>query len=169
MLGVASVWGARKGLTDFYKLRERFSPEDVEIVMVGLSEKQMSALPRGIVGIRRTENVAQLAELYAGADLFFNPTYEDNFPTTNLEALACGTPVCTYRAGGSPEAVSAGTGFIVEQGDIAGVAAAIENVRLRGKCAFAAACRSHALANFRKEDRWAEYLSLYERAMSANS
>ena len=52
---------------------------------------------------------------------FVNPTYEDNFPTTNIEALACGTPVITYDTGGSPEAVDKSTGFVVDKGDIAGI------------------------------------------------
>ncbi len=160
-LGCASVWGERKGFADFLKLRERLSEKELGITMVGLSEKQIAMLPPGIVGIRRTESVKALAELYSAADLFFNPTYEDNFPTVNIEALACGTPVCTYRSGGSPEALDAATGFVVEQGDIDGVISAIETIRSRGKSAYATACRSRALACFRKEDRWAEYLSLF--------
>ena len=160
-LGCASVWGERKGFSDFFKLRERLSEKELGIAMVGLSEKQIASLPPGIVGIRRTESVEELAALYSAADLFFNPTYEDNFPTVNIESLACGTPVCTYRSGGSPEALDATIGFVAEQGDIDGVISAIEAIRSRGKSAYAAACRSRALACFRKEDRWAEYLSLF--------
>lgn len=48
----------------------------------------------------RTESAAQLAAIYSAADAFFNPTVEDNFPTVNLEAEACGTPVVTYDTGG---------------------------------------------------------------------
>lgn len=62
----------------------------------------------------------------------------------------------------STEAVSPETGFVVAPGDIDGVISAIEEIRSRGKSAFAAACRSRALALFRKEDRFAEYLRLYE-------
>lgn len=163
-LGCASVWGARKGLQDFLRLRERLPANKAEIALVGVSEKQAAALPPGIVGIRRTESVAALAALYSAADLFVNPTYEDNFPTVNIEALACGTPVCTYRTGGAPEAVDEKTGFVVEQGDVDGVLAAIEAIRSRGKAAFSSACRARALACFDKRERWADYLSLYESA-----
>ena len=82
----------------------------------------------------------------------------------NIEALACGTPVCTYRTGGAPEAVDEKTGFVVEQGDVDGVLAAIEAIRSRGKAAFSSACRARALACFDKRERWADYLSLYESA-----
>ncbi|MBE6400926.1 MAG: glycosyltransferase [Verrucomicrobia bacterium] len=163
VLGCASGWEERKGLPDFIKLRERFSEGDLAIVLVGLTEKQIKELPAGIVGIRRTGSAEELAELYSAADLFVNPTYEDNFPTVNIEALACGTPVCTYRTGGSPEAVDSVTGFVVEQGDIDGIVSAIETVRSRGKAAYSAACRSRVLNCFRKEDRYAEYVSLYEK------
>ena len=81
-------------------------PEDeYEITIVGLSAEQAKNLPKGIRGIQRTQNVQELAQLYSEADVLINPTYEDNFPTVNIEALACGTPVITYRTGGSPEAV----------------------------------------------------------------
>lgn len=163
VLGCAGSWGHSKGLPDFIKLRERFSAEDLAIVLVGLTEKQIKELPAGIIGIRRTGSAEELAELYSAADLFVNPTYEDNFPTVNIEALACGTPVCTYRTGGSPEAVDSATGFVVEQGDIDGIGSAIETVRSRGKAAYTAACRSRALNCFRKEDRYAEYVELYEK------
>lgn len=163
-LGCASVWGVRKGLQDFLRLRERLPANKAGIALVGVSEKQAAALPPGIVGIRRTESVAALAALYSAADLFVNPTYEDNFPTVNIEALACGTPVCTYRTGGAPEAVDEKTGFVVEQGDVEGILSAVAEIRSRGKAAFSAACRARALACFDKRERWADYLSLYESA-----
>ena len=103
VLGVASEWTPRKGLFDFIKLSEMM--QDIQFVVVGLTEGQLKEMPKNIRGIKRTENQRELAALYTIADVFFNPTYEDNFPTTNLEALACGTPVITYDTGGSPEEI----------------------------------------------------------------
>ena len=120
ILGVASVWDARKGLQDFLKLHELLDQDKYKIVLVGLSQEQIGALPEGILGIARTHSVAQMAELYSLADVFVNPTYEDNYPTTNLEAIACGTPVITYRTGGSPESAQF-YGAVVEQGDVEGI------------------------------------------------
>ena len=88
-----------------------------QIIIVGLTEKQKSSLPSNIIGYTRTNNVEELRSLYAIADAFVNPTYEDNFPTTNIEALACGTPVITYDTGGSPEAINEKCGFVVEKGN----------------------------------------------------
>lgn len=118
LLGVANVWEKRKGFDDFIELRSKLSDE-YEIILVGLSKKQISILPKGVTGFERTDSVEQLVDLYNQADIFLNLTYEDNYPTTNLEALACGTPVVTYSTGGSPEsAFTRHTSAVVGQGDI---------------------------------------------------
>ncbi len=165
LLGVASVWDKRKGLDDFCRLSEVLPPE-YALVLVGLSKKQIESLPESVIGLSRTENVQQLVELYSAADVFLNPTWEDNFPTTNLEALACGTPVITYRTGGSVEVITSDTGYIVEPGDMDGLLEKISLVAQRGKDAYSPLCRQYILDNFRKEDRYEEYFRLYERILS---
>lgn len=104
ILGVASIWDKRKGLDDFIRLSDMLD-NTYKIVLVGLSQKQMKIIPDKILGITRTNSTKELAEIYTAADVFINPTYEDNYPTVNLEAQACGTPVITYDTGGSPESV----------------------------------------------------------------
>lgn len=161
ILGLASIWCKEKGWDDFVKMSGMLNEDEV-IVMVGVSEEQMKRLPSNVVAIRRTENIRQLAELYSAATAFVNPTWQDNYPTVNLEAIACGTPVVTYRTGGSIEAVTEKTGFVVEQGDVKGLLEAVRRIAERGKVKYTADCRAYALANFRKEDRYADYLKLYE-------
>lgn len=161
VLGVASPWSERKGLNDFFMLRS-ILPSNIKIVLVGLSKQQIKGLPDGISGIERTQNINQLATLYSNATIFFNPTYEDNFPTTNLEALACGTPVLTYNTGGSPEAVTEKTGFVIPQGDLQNAMEIIQKIKREGKSQYSEACREYALKNFRKEDRFSDYIKLYE-------
>lgn len=112
VLGVASVWEERKGLKYFIELSKELS-DDYKIVIVGVTEKQKKDLPKNILAITRTNNVKELAEIYTIADIFVNPTLEDNFPTTNLEALACGTPVITFDTGGSSECIKNENGFII--------------------------------------------------------
>lgn len=102
VLGVANVWEDRKGLFDFYKLAQMLDGK-YAIVLVGLSEKQIKDLPKNIKGIQRTNSPQELAAIYTAADIFVNPTYEDNYPTVNLEAQACGTRVVTYNVGGCAE------------------------------------------------------------------
>lgn len=120
IMGAASVWSARKGFDDFIALAKKL-PDNYRLVMVGLTPDRISKLPSNIIGIHRTDNPIELAEIYSAADVFFNPTYEDNYPTVNLEAIACGTPVITYNTGGSPESVSPDHGFVVDKGDVSAV------------------------------------------------
>lgn len=165
LLGVASGWSSRKGFEDFISLSNFINPDCV-IVLVGLNDKQLKKLPSNIIGVNRTENIQQLAEIYSAADLFLNLTYEDNFPTTNLEALACGTPVLTYNTGGSIEAVTPDTGFIVEKGDLNAVLAAIDIIKTKGKSAYTSYSRERAVNLYNKDDRYMEYLKLYETLIS---
>lgn len=126
VLGVASVWEERKGLNDFIKLAQILD-DSYAIVLVGLTEKQIKQMPERILGIRRTNSPQELAAIYTAADVFVNPTYEDNYPTVNLEAQACGLPIVTYNAGGSPEAAGK-RACIVEVGKIDGLIVCIEKV-----------------------------------------
>ena len=121
ILGVAAIWDERKGLNDFIELSEKLDNTKYQIILVGLSKKQIDSLPSEIIGIAKTDSVQQLVQLYSLADVFVNPTYEDNYPTTNLEAIACGTPVITYDTGGSPESARM-YGAVVEKGNVEGVA-----------------------------------------------
>ena len=164
VLGVAGVWDRRKGLSDFLKIQERLTSK-VQIVLVGLSKAQIKDLPSGIIGIERTESIKELAELYSCASVFVNPTYEDNFPTTNLESLACGTPVITYNTGGSPEAIDTETGYVVEKGDIDGLVEKIELISQKGKSFYQEKCRARAERLYNKDDRFADYIELYKEIL----
>lgn len=165
VLGVASPFGKRKGFSDFLTLSEILSDEYC-IVMVGLSHEQKTCLPNNIVGIERTQDVNELASLYSSADVFVNLTYEDNFPTTNLEAMACGTPVITYNTGGSPEALDAATGIVVEKGNIWEAKNAISAICSKGKAEYVNACRKRAVQFFNNKDRFMEYIGLYNELLA---
>ncbi len=162
LLGLASIWSEEKGLNDFIRMAPMLHEDEV-IVLVGIKGEQKAMLPPSVVAIARTENIRQLAELYAAADAFINPTWQDNYPTVNMEAIACGTPVVTYRTGGSIETITPDTGTVVEQGDVQGLLNAARSIREKGKDYYQTRCRDYALAHFKKEERYAEYLELYKR------
>lgn len=161
LLGVASIWSREKGLDDFIRMADMLNEDEV-VVLVGIKPEDRKRLPDNVVGIARTENIRQLAELYAAADVFVNPTWQDNYPTVNMEAIACGTPVVTYRTGGSVEVITPATGMIVEQGNLNELLKSIREIESKGKASYQEACRKYALLNFKKEDRYMEYLRLYE-------
>ena len=123
ILGVAAIWDRRKGLGYMCELSEKLG-NDYQIVVIGITEEQRKSLPASIIGILRTNSVTELVEWYSASDVFVNPTLEDNYPMTNLEAIACGTPVVTFRTGGSLESAEI-YGMSVEKGDIDGMSIAI--------------------------------------------
>jgi glycosyltransferase involved in cell wall biosynthesis len=168
-LGVASIWSKRKGLEDLVALNRIIDRERYKIIIVGLSKDQIRTLPEEITGIARTENAKELATLYSTADMFLNPTWEDTFPTTNLEALACGTPVVTYRTGGSIESVTDDVGRVVEKGDVAGLYRAVQSIHDRGKAFYAQKCRERALALYDKRKAFQKYIELFGELVSATS
>lgn len=120
LLGVASVWDHMKGFEDYINLSKMLD-DSIIILLVGVTKKQILKLPNNIVGIERTESVEELADLYSSADLFINLSRCENYPTVNIEALACGTPVLTYKTGGSPEIVNRNGGIVVEKNNLSAV------------------------------------------------
>lgn len=166
LLGVAFGWGARKGLDVFVELSRRLDSR-FQIVLVGTNEATDALLPENIISIHTTQNQDELAQIYSAADCFVNPTREDNFPTVNLEALACGTPVITFRTGGSPECIDETCGYVVDKDDIDAMERKIRHVA-DSKPFPADACRRRA-EKFDMYDRFAEYIELYEHIMGASA
>jgi len=158
VLGVAFGWGTKKGLDVFIELSKRL-PIDYQIVLVGTNDEIDKLLPSNIISIHRTNNQKELAEIYTAADVLANPTREDTFPTVNIEALACGTPVVTFKAGGSPEIIDESTGISVEKNDINTFEGAIV-IACKGEIFTKEACVKRA-SSFEKNEKFKEYLSLY--------
>lgn len=164
ILGVASVWDKRKGLADFLRLSDLLKADEV-VILVGVSQKIINTLPENIIGIRKTERVKELSDFYSLADVYLNLTWEDNFPTTNLESLACGTPVITYKTGGSPESITSDTGFVVDQGDLLSVRRSIDMIKSKSKAYYTNNCRNRAMNLYDKDTQFEHYFNLYNRLL----
>lgn len=161
ILGVANTWGERKGYKYFLELSKNLKVNEL-IVLVGLTEKQKEKLPQNILGITKTNNVKELAEIYSSADVFVNPTLEDNFPTTNLEALACGTPVITFDTGGSVESVDESCGNVIEKGNLGKLVESIRQIKSKDLLTLETKCQIRAHNLFSKVDKFNEYIKLYK-------
>lgn len=159
VLGVAFNWEKRKGLDVFLELAKRL-PLSYKIVLVGTDDQIDRLLPDRILSIHRTKSQQELAQLYSAADVFVNPTREDNFPTTNIEALACGTPVVTFRTGGSPEIPDASCGSVVDCDDVDALEKQILHIRQAHPFSQEACLRRAQL--FDREARFREYVRLFE-------
>ena len=115
LLGVASVWDARKGLSDFEELSSMLD-DRYKIVLIGLTEKQISALPENILGLPRTNSMEELVAAYTEADIFLNPSVEETFGMTAMEARCCGTEAIVYRDTACEEIVNQFGGIAVPRG-----------------------------------------------------
>lgn len=161
ILGVAFGWDKRKGLDTFIELSKCLDNNAFSIVLVGTDNNVDTILPDSIISIHRTNNQTELAEIYSASDLFIIPTREDNFPTVNMEAIACGTPVLTYRTGGSPEMVNNETGIIVDCDDFDNLKSEI--LKVYNTRPFS---REHLIKNAQSFNKWncfQKYIELYEQ------
>jgi len=165
ILGVASNWTERKGFFEFVKLRKLLN-ESFSIVLVGVNKKLQKMLPSGIISISKTKDQEELAMIYSCADLYLNLTFEDTYPSTNLESIACGTQVVTYKTGGSPESVNEEGGYVVKQGDITAIKNLIDDMK-NGILPRVSKKNLVAIAqkNFNKENNFKHYLKLYEEIL----
>ncbi|WP_054942741.1 glycosyltransferase [Paenibacillus ihuae] len=167
ILGVASFWEKRKGLDYFVQL-SKILDENYKIVLIGLKEKEILDLPKNIIALPRTQNIEELAEVYTAVDVFVNPTLEDNFPTTNLESLACGTPVITFNTGGSIESINEKCGLIVKNNEINELYQCILQIQKNTKQYYSKYCLSQSL-NFNKMDVGKKYISIYKSLIEKGS
>ena len=159
VLGVAFRWEYRKGLDVFVELADRLG-EEYQIVLVGVDEKTINILPDNIIAIGRTDNVLELVQIYSAADVFVNPTKEDNYPTVNMESIACGTPVLTFETGGSGEMIDDKTGMVVQRDNIDLIVQTIKRIHNMNPYKVEE-CLNKA-KTFEKEKNYYEYLRLYE-------
>lgn len=160
VLGVAFGWGVRKGLDVFIELSKRLDNEKYQIVLVGTDGTVDKQLPKNIVSIHRTQNQTELAEIYTAADVFANPTREENYPTVNMESIACGTPVVTFRTGGSPEILTEKTGSVVDYNDVNAMNSEI--IRICETKPYSEKDCLEVAKNFDMKDKFKEYVELYK-------
>lgn len=158
VLGVALGWEKRKGLDVFVRLSEQLD-EKFKIVLVGTNDGIDKQLPANIISIHRTQNQTELAEIYSAADLFVNPTREENYPTVNMEAIACGTPVLTFRTGGSPEIIDEKTGMVVDCDDEEALYNAI--LKIEAERPFSPEDCIIKANSFNEKDKYLEYVGIY--------
>lgn len=164
ILGVANVWDRRKGLKYLIEISERLD-DRYKVVVVGINENRKEKLPKNIIAIPKTNNVKELVKIYSAADIFVNPTLEDNFPTTNLEAISCGTMVITFNTGGSVESVNNECGFIVRENNAESIINIVNYCYDKG-LNYKKSLIYDASKDYNKNDRYNDYLQEYDNIMN---
>lgn len=164
ILAVANVWDKRKGLNDILRMSTMLSDEYV-IKIIGLNKRQKRQIEKNyeknVIPICRVNGVQEMAKEYKEALVFVNPTYDDNFPTTNLEALASGTPVITYATGGSVESVNEECGSIVPKGDIHQMIVEINRIASSSEIT-SNRCKEQSLG-YRDDVQFLKYIDIYKK------
>lgn len=164
LLGVASIWTTRKALADYIELSKKL-PQNFQIVLIGPTPKQAKKIPNNIIVINRTNNQKELAQWYSEADILLNLSYEETFGLTTVEGFACGTPSIVYNKTASPELITPETGIVVEAGDYYAMINAINIITSNGKYFYSTACRQRAVEHFNKDDRFQDYINLYNELL----
>ena len=131
LLSVASIWDERKGLKDLVALSDKLS-DDYVMVIVGLSKHQISRLPKGVIGITRTENIDELVSLYSRANIFINPSLEESFSLVTVEALSCGCPCIVLDTSAVAELVNDDNGVVLHSHKPEDYLDAIKSIENRG-------------------------------------
>lgn len=167
ILGVAFGWEKRKGLDVFLEMARSLNEDEYQIVLVGTDDKVDKILTKNIISIHRTQNQQELVEIYTASDVFVNPTREENYPTVNMESIACGTPVVSFRTGGSPEIIDDCTGSIVDVDDIKGLVTEIQ--RIKKERPYTTADCVQSAKKFDINKRLEKYVDLIEGDNNQNS
>lgn len=164
LVALATSWTERKSFKDYIAL-SKLLPKDCVIMLIGLKQKQITQLPKNMIGIQRTDNIDDLVAIYSTADVVLNLSLEETFGLTSAEGYACGTPTIVYNCTASPELISSETGFVVEKGNLNGVIRAIEKIRENGKASYVDACRARARALYDKDKCFEKYVELYNELL----
>lgn len=166
LVAAATSWNKYKGLYDYIKLSERL-PDNTSLVLIGLTKDQIKTMPSNIIGIEKTNSAKELACYYSMADIVLNLSYAETFGLTTVEGMACGTPGIVYNTTASPELITPETGFVVETGSVNQVLSAIKLILEQGKEYYSASCINRAKTVFDKEERFEDYMKLYERLLKS--
>ena len=161
VLGVASTWEEYKGIQTFFELAEQL-PDNYQVVMIGLNDKQMKEKPEEILGIPRTANQKELVEWYSSAEVYVNTSVEETMGLTTVEAMACGTPVIVMNTTASPELVDDNCGIIVEPNDLEGLKQAV--IALNKTTVISDYCINH-VKEYEKDKQYTKYIDLYKKIL----
>ncbi len=127
VLSVAAVWDERKGLADLVELARALG-DGYCVAAVGLTQRQIDALPYYMLGLPRTRNVRDLCVLYTAADVYVSMSQGETMGMTLVEAMACGTQVLCYQSTAMPELITPRCGETVPVGDIDAAVRAVKQL-----------------------------------------
>lgn len=162
VLGVSASWSEAKGIKVFHCLADILSPEQ-KIVLVGNGDSLETKHPN-ITYLPATNNLVQLADMYAMADVYVNPTIQETFGKTTAEALSCGTPVVAYDGTATPELIGRDEtcGYLINGLNANDYAFKIMEVYTKGAETYSQECRKRSERMFNMETNLMSYVDLIQ-------
>ncbi len=164
IMSIATRWTDANGYGDVIRLAS-ILPQDSQMIVVGLDDDQMQNLPGNVIGFKKTENLAQLRELYTFSDVLYNPNSEVTFGLVTVEAMACGTPAIVLKDTAGEELVDNDTGYVVNS--VEEVLELIPYIQKRDKFIVGAACRERVERLFNASRQYHKYIDLYKTLLEA--
>ena len=162
VLCIASLWTDNKGLSKIVQFAKD-NPE-IDVHMIGKIES--ANLPKNIKVLGVVKNQAELAEEYANASVFLNPSIQETFGKTTAEALACGTPVVVLNTTACPELVDESVGHVVENNNQDELNKAVLDCMRKDKSYYSKNCREKAKKLFDKEKNLQEYYEFIQSCIT---
>ncbi|TCT30367.1 glycosyltransferase involved in cell wall biosynthesis [Providencia alcalifaciens] len=156
-----NIMSYTKGGEKILDIARKYHDQNVIFLLIG-NDDEIKNLPKNVIAIGKIKDQNLLAEFYSIADLFLICSKRENFPTTCLEALSCGTPIIGFNNGGTAETAPGNLGFFVEDNDIDALVEFIKNFTT-GKTILASPqeCRNFAVTNYSTENMLKQYIELY--------
>lgn len=169
LYAAADLKDKRKGVEYFLDSLKYINTKDCMVLTLGKETTDRRLQDTGIeikqMGFFQSEN--KISDIYNIADVYCITSLDDNFPTTVLEAMACGIPVVGFRVGGIPEQVTDDCGIMVEPKDTKSLGRALnellKNDELRNE--LGKNCRQRVLENYTIDKFVDSYINIYNEVL----
>lgn len=163
ILGVSAQWRYGKGIEYYRRLAEMLGNDEVLVLVGHMDSKIAKSLPENVVATGMVTDARKLAALYTRADVLAALSPAETFGLSVAEALACGTPAVVFDNTALPQFVTSGTGYVVEDRNVASAYEAIEKIKQNGRGSYSQSCIEMARRKFDIDTCAGSYVSLYER------
>ncbi|MBA7543205.1 D-inositol-3-phosphate glycosyltransferase [subsurface metagenome] len=165
----ADLEDERKGIKYFFKSLKYITAKNWMVVTVGkaINYDKIKEIDIEIKQMGYIKDKNNISDIYNLADIFCISSLDDNFPTTVLEAIACGIPVAGFKVGGIPEQVTEGCGFMVKSKDAKTLGEAMGNLLNNDEMRkiFSENCRKRVLQNYTIKEFADNYMKIYNESL----
>jgi len=161
------LWVERKGLKRILKALEQLQDEiepKIKLICVGDNEgtkpvsEKIEIIETGLVG-----DNTEMSHLYSQADFYIQASYHEAFSQTNLEAMACGTPVISTPCSGASDLLRPFNGVLCDGFEPADLVSGMRKALARNY--ERKAIRDYIIENYDYSVIAKQYIELYKKVI----